>query len=250
LRLSKAEAEDPLEAERVRADAYVHLRRQFVQRLRRWARHSGRAFPWRTADDPFRILVAEVLLQRSRGSTVASVYERLFENWPTANDLARAETADIEAVIRPLGLTSRSRTIRSLAEHVVQEGMPTTVAGLATLPGVGRYAAGATAATVFGVRAPVVDSVSARVYRRVFGLNAIRDNVVDEDLWRLVDETSPQREVGRWNWAVLDLAATVCLPTRPRCEACPLLPICKFASSRSEERGSQKSASQHRVTRV
>jgi len=94
--------------------------RAFTRDLLRWGRANRRHFPWRTETDPFRILVAEVLLQRSRGKTVAKVYEALFDRWPDAEMLAKARTSSIRAVIRPLGLTRRAEILRNLARSVVE----------------------------------------------------------------------------------------------------------------------------------
>src|SRR3954467_15093823 len=83
----------------------------FVRPLLRWGRANRRSFPWRETDDAFRVLVAEVLLQRSRGVTVAKVYAELFDRWSTPEALARARTDSIRSVIRPLGLTRRAVTL-------------------------------------------------------------------------------------------------------------------------------------------
>jgi len=201
----------------------------FRRTLSRWGTQNRRSFPWRETDDPFRILVAEVLLQRSRGVTVAKVYERLFARWPDAERLARARVESIESVIRPLGLTSRAAKLHELARSVVQLGaVPDSVDGLQALPGVGRYAAGATRAVAFNKHAAVVDGVTARVYRRYFGLAVDLPAVGDQKLWSLVTEVTPKRSVKQWNWAVLDLAATVCLPKVPRCPSCPLRADCTW----------------------
>ncbi len=198
-----------------------------------WGREHRRSFPWRETEDPFRILVAEVLLQRSRGVTVATVHTELFRRWPDAEALARARVTSIGSVIRPLGLNKRATTLRAMAAQVAAAGrVPTTPEGLLALPGVGRYAANATLAIAFGTRAPVVDGVTARVYRRAFGLPDDIPASEDQALWTLVDEVTPRTDVRAWNWAVLDLAAMVCVPKVPRCDACPLERICAFAASR------------------
>ncbi len=204
--------------------------RWFVSRLLAWGRSNGRTFPWRETRDPFRILVAEILLQRSRGRTVALVFERLFERWPDAGALARARVDAIERVIRPLGLVKRAATLREVAREVVRRGgVPSTVEELLELPGVGRYAANATAAVAFGRHVPTVDGVTARVYRRFFGLPQDRPPSEDPTLWDVVARVTPRRRVREWNWAVLDLAATVCLPRRPRCPDCPLRERCAWS---------------------
>jgi A/G-specific adenine glycosylase len=202
----------------------------FRSALTRWREVHHRPFPWRETSDPFRILVAEVLLQRSRGNTVATVYEELFHRWPDVVVLSRARVTSIGSVIRPLGLTKRATTLKALAQEITRLGaVPDTLDGLLALPGVGRYAANATLAVAFGARAAVVDGVSARVYRRYFGLDGDGPASNDEELWALVEEVTPHEHVREWNWAVLDLAATVCLPKVPRCSECPLSADCAWS---------------------
>jgi A/G-specific adenine glycosylase len=202
----------------------------FRRELSRWGRGNRRSFPWRETDDPFRILVAEVLLQRSRGKTVARVYERLFRRWPSPLALARARRSTIEDVIRPLGLNRRAVTLKELAAEVVRLGnVPHTLESLQALPGVGPYAAGATLVVAFGGHAPVVDGVTARVYRRYFGLEGSEPASTDKDLWGLVEDATPSRNRREWNWAVLDLASSVCVPRIPRCRSCPLMDDCRWS---------------------
>jgi A/G-specific adenine glycosylase len=107
--------------------------------------------------------------------------------------------------------------------------VPGSLDGLVALPGVGRYAANATLVVAFGQRAPVVDGVTARVYRRYLGLESDMPASNDQDLWAAAEEATPTTAVREWNWAVLDLAAEVCLPARPRCPACPLVERCRFS---------------------
>jgi A/G-specific adenine glycosylase len=209
-----------------------HNQRLFVRKVLRWGRTHRRAFPWRKEGEPFRLLIAEVLLQRSRASTVACVYEKLFEQWPTPEALANAPVAAIEDVIRPLGLLGRAPRLRSLARAICDEGrVPTSLEAIAALPGVGRYAASATIAVTQGRRVPTVDGTSARVYRRYFALAADKDSRVDDELWALVAGVLPSRKVSEWNWAVLDLAASTCLPKVPKCGECPLSATCSRAFS-------------------
>jgi A/G-specific adenine glycosylase len=206
--------------------------RSFRKELSRWGRENRRSFPWRETDDPFRILVAEVLLQRSRGKTVAKVYQELFRRWPTASTMSRARVSSIEIVIRPLGLIRRAATLKQLATEVVRlNGVPRTMKGLLALPGVGPYAAGATFVVAFGGQAPVVDGVTARVYRRYFGLRSSGSASSDRELWQLVEIATPSRHTREWNWAVLDLASSVCVPKIPRCDSCPLVADCCWSQA-------------------
>lgn len=214
-------------------------RRAFVRNLLAWGRKNRRSFPWRETSDPFEVLVAEVLLRRSRAGTVARVHRHLFDRWPEAPDLAGAEAPEVEDVIRPAGLVSRAEGLVRLATQVVERGgVPNTRDGLLELHGVGEYTAAATLQVVFAKRVASVDAVSARVYRRFFGETDVEHKAVDDELWALVEEVMPRRAVREWNWAVLDLAAEVCVPRNPRCGECPLDARCAYAE---ELRSSQRS---------
>ena len=217
------------------ADVNHRRRRAFAERLLSWGRVNRRDFPWRGERDPFRLLVAEVLLQRSRGKTVAAVYQTLFSRWPTPEALSRARVAHIEQTIRPLGLVRRAATLKALAGEISSLGrVPRSVPELISLPGVGRYAASATAAAAFGAEEPGVDSVSARVYRRYFGDPSEVEPSTDKTLWETVRQASRGSPIRELNWAVLDLAATICLPKVPRCPGCPLQTGCSRARAMSD----------------
>ena len=203
---------------------------RFHRDLLAWGERNRRSFGWRSTDDPFRVLVAEILLQRSRGRTVAPVFEKLFDRWPDASALARADIEEIASVIRPLGLVRRAATLRALAEAVIDRGsVPRSRDELLDLPGVGPYAANATIAVAFGERAPVVDGVSARVYRRYLGVDGQGPVSTDPLLRGMVERATPRSHVREWNWAILDLAAAVCLPKIPRCPECPLAAHCSWS---------------------
>jgi A/G-specific adenine glycosylase len=166
----------------------------------------------------------------------------MFRRWPDAEHLARARETSVASVIRPLGLVRRAGSLKALARMVVAIGeVPSTLEELLDLPGVGPYAAGATLAVAFGSPSPVVDGVTARVYRRYFGLQGERPASADGELWNAVERATPKRAIREWNWAVLDLAGTVCLPKVPRCSVCPLKTHCTWsqvASSTSDTRAS------------
>ena len=199
----------------------------FTSQLLAWFEEHGRDFPWRQTDDPYRILICEVLLRRSRSTTVAKVTERFFDRWPTPAALGDAEVTEVADVIRPLGLTKRATQLVELGQALDEASrFPGSVEELTELPGVGRYAAAST------LGEPTVDGTSARVYRRYFGwLDATEHKTVDEDLWQLTTTVlHPDADAIRdINWAVLDLAADVCRPVHPRCDACPLASGCEWA---------------------
>ena len=134
-----------------------HLKTALACAVEWWEEH-GRNFPWRNTNDPFRILIAELLLQRSRSGSVGPVYKDLFERWPTPTDLKGADIGSILAVIEPLGLQQRASRIKELAS--VWDGLdhvPTNVSELLQLPGIGPYSAKATAAAMSWSTEPPVE---------------------------------------------------------------------------------------------
>ena len=203
--------------------------------LMRWAEEQGRTFAWRGEHDAFRILLAEILLQRSRSSTVEKVFLELTRRWDGPSALADASIEDIASVIWPLGLTSRAPRIKELAQAVSQRGkVPTRARELRELPGVGGYVASATAAALGKADLPLVDSVSARVFLRYFG--GPPDGTA-ADMAAMAYTSAPRKRWHQLNWAALDLAATICLPKRPQCGRCPLAKTCAWHSDQSTTNG-------------
>jgi len=193
-----------------------------------WGRDHRRRFPWRGEKDPFRLLVAEVLLQRSRSTSVAPVFTALIGKWPDAASLSLASVAELEGLLHPLGLTKRATTLIQLASACIQ--LRATLGkdfNFASLPGVGPATATSVAASLGFAQVPI-DSVSKRVYERALNLAGSRLDKMLADL--CLTHTIPTDEL---NWAALDLAAAICLPKRPRCEECPLARVCHYGVARA-----------------
>lgn len=198
----------------------------FSESLISWWMINGRHFPWRPANNPFQQLLAELLLQRSRAKTVEPIFIQLCSLWPTPNDLVNAPLSEIENVIRPLGLVNRAKTIQSIAQNISKlKEFPDNTEKLRELPGVGRYVATATIVNVFDANLPIVDTVTARVYIRYFDIKK-KSKVIDDKFWQNIKRKLPKQHVREIYWAILDLAAMICLPKRPKCINCPLVEHC------------------------
>src|SRR5438309_9447802 len=129
-------------------------------RLLAWYAANRRDLPWRRTRDPYRILVAEYLLQRTRIASGTPYYERFLTRFPTVHDLAAASLADVLAVWEGLGFYGRARRLHAAARaRVAERGgeVPPSYEALAALPGIGPYTAGAIASIAFGIAAPAVD---------------------------------------------------------------------------------------------
>jgi len=208
-------------------------RRALHRALLAWAREHGRSFPWRETDDPYAVLVAELLLQKTASYKVARVYPSFIERFPTVEALATARQADVLQVIRPLGLPRRAELLTTLAGIIRDKHhsvVPTKTTDLQALPGVGRYTAHAVQCLTRNKPQPLVDEVVARVYRRLFGLDSSRRAYADNELWELVRWLIPRRRSRAFALGVLDLAAGVCTSSNPRCMQCPLRKQCAYNS--------------------
>jgi A/G-specific adenine glycosylase len=208
-------------------------------RLLAWYDANRRDLPWRRTRDPYRILVAEVLLQRTRIPTGTPYYERFLARFPTVRDLAAAPLDDVLAVWEGLGFYGRARHLHEAARAIVERHggkVPSSYQDLASLPGIGPYTAGAVASIAFDVAVPAVDGNVTRVLARLFRLRedvtrAVTRRRMTEFATRLV---SPDRP-GAFNQAMMELGATICTPTSPACGRCPVERQC-MARTAGEER--------------
>jgi A/G-specific adenine glycosylase len=193
-----------------------------------WYRRHARDLPWRRRRDPYSTWVSEAMLQQTRVDVATPYFERWMERFPTVQALARADLDDALRAWAGLGYYSRARNLHAAARRVADHGMPATAAGLAELPGVGTYTAGAIASIAFGERVPAVDGNVIRVLAR---LNSWPGAASSPRLRAKVDAAAarlvPARSPGDWNQALMDLGATVCTPRNPRCTECPVARHCQ-----------------------
>lgn len=209
-----------------------------VADLLSWFDRHRRDLPWRQTRDPYRIWLSEVMLQQTRIETALSYYLRFLEEFPTVEDLARAEVGEVLALWSGLGYYRRARQLHAAArEAVARGGIPRTVEELRELPGIGAYTAAAVASIAFDVPAPVLDGNVERVLSRWLALDL--DPKSREARQRMLAAAAgllDPRRPGDSNQALMELGATVCAPRRPRCLLCPLSPGCRAARQGDPER--------------
>jgi len=198
-----------------------------------WYRAHARPLPWRDDPQPYHILLSELLCQQTRIATALPYYERFLAAWPTLADLAAASEDEVLRAWAGLGYYRRARALHAAArEATAAGGLPDTVEGLRQLPGIGPYTAGAIASIAFGRRAPAVDGnverVISRVHRgpeapwRAAGKRALRARVQ-----QLHDALAPGHTPGELTQALMELGATVCSVSTPRCGECPVAEGCE-----------------------
>lgn len=208
------------------------------QALLTWYSINARDLPWRRTGDPYAIWLSEIMLQQTRVPTAIPYYERFLMRFPTVDRLARARLDTVLKLWEGLGYYSRARNLHRAAKEIVSRfhgRVPRTVEELLTLPGIGRYTAGAIASIAFGETAPVVDGNVERILCRVFRIcGNPKDAATKQRLWRLAADLTPETEAGRFNQALMDLGSEICTPRNPRCAECPLADLCE-ANRRNEQ---------------
>jgi len=201
--------------------------RRLVELLLEWHGQNARRLPWRETSDPYKLLVAEKLLQQTRAEQALHAYLKIVERWPTPCDLSKASPRSLERVLKPLGFYRfRARELVRMAESLCRGGVSET--GLKLLPGVGDYISAAVLAGCFGRPVLAVDTNISRLLARV--LHA-REALTRQEAKRYCTAFSPiLEEFGprAVNYALLDFSSAVCKRAGPRCGECPVSGMCGY----------------------
>ena len=192
------------------------------ERILAWYRRFGRDLPWRRTRDPYRVLVSEVMLQQTQVSRVLPAYRRFLRRFPTMRALSRASLGEVLREWSGLGYNRRARDLHRIAR--TRSSLPRTVVGLDALAGVGAYTSAAVACFAFGEPTAFADTN----IRRVLGRAVLGRVATDREAVELDARYGSKREAARWHHAVMDIGATICLATRPRCAVCPIRSVCRY----------------------
>jgi A/G-specific adenine glycosylase len=207
-------------------------RRRFRQRLLTWYRRHGRDLPWRKTDDPYHILVSEIMLQQTQVDRVLPKYLEWLEKYPTMTALAAAPAAEVRATWYPLGYNIRPKRLQSIAREAVAKyggELPSDERALRSFKGIGAYTAGAIRSFAFRERAAILDTNVARVLFRVFvAAGDPKRHAMKRHLWDVSAALVPSRHAYDFNQALMDFGATVCVARNPRCLICPMAKSCAW----------------------
>jgi A/G-specific adenine glycosylase len=206
-------------------------RRRFRQRLLTWYGRHGRDLPWRKTDDPYHILVSEIMLQQTQVDRVLPKYAEWLDKYPSMEVLAEAPEKDVTKTWYPLGYNIRPRRLQSIArESVAKYGgrLPSDEATLLSFKGIGAYTAGAIRSFAFRERAAILDTNVARVLFRVFiAKGDPKSHAMKQHLWKISETVMPHRQVFDFNQALMDFGAMICVARNPKCLICPMAKSCR-----------------------
>lgn len=204
---------------------------QIARRLERWFARHQRPLPWRNGYDPYHVWVSEVMLQQTRMEVVLPYFERFVARFPTLHALAGASEQEVLAAWSGLGYYRRAKMLRAGAIEVVARFggiVPSTVDELLTIPGIGRYTAGAIASVAWNRHAPIVDGNVARIVSRLFAIeHPLGTPALMNAAWQRATELVDACKTPRaFNQGLMEVGALVCKPRNPSCLLCPVANDC------------------------
>jgi len=215
---------------------------EFAARIITWQKLHGRHdLPWQTKlnqpSDPYAIWVSEIMLQQTQVAAVIGYYAKFMQRFPDIASLAQATQEEVLQYWSGLGYYSRARNLHLAATTVMDTHVgifPSDFSSIQSLPGIGRSTAAAIAAFAFNQRHTILDGNVKRVLARHFLIEGWPSApAIEKKLWALAESLLPAQEIQAYTQGLMDLGATLCTRSKPKCEACPLNTTCiAFAQQR------------------
>lgn len=213
--------------------------RQFQRTVLAWYDEHGRKdLPWQKKINPYRVWISEIMLQQTQVSTVIPYFERFMQRFPDVVTLAAAPSDEVLHHWTGLGYYARARNLHKASKQVVAEfsgKFPKDIESLMSLPGIGRSTAGAIASISMQLRAPILDGNVKRVLSRFYAISGWPgERAVEQQLWRVAEELTPNDRLRDYTQVMMDLGATLCTRSKPRCGECPLQKQCVARSNATQ----------------
>jgi len=211
---------------------YIAVMTLITSQLLAWHKDHGRhTLPWQNTHDAYRIWVSEIMLQQTQVATVIDYYHRFMSRFPTVSILAAAPIDEVLHLWTGLGYYARARNLHKAAQRIVERHggeFPTRFDDVIALPGIGRSTAGAVLAFSTKQRFAILDGNVKRVLSRFYAIEGwYGKKDVENQLWELAENNTPQQDVHIYTQAIMDFGATLCTRSKPNCLFCPLSEHCQ-----------------------
>jgi len=206
----------------------------FRRKIISWFKKNGRYYPWREEKDPYKILIAELMLRRTKADQVVPVYKKFLKEFPHVEILANANQCTIDEILYPLGLKWRNSSFIKMARELVEKfnsKVPDNKKELKSLPGVGDYVAGAILLFAYGKKEWVVDNNIVRIFKRYFDIKTSKEARRNKHVIKMAKFYFSGKDIKKAFMGILDITALICKPRKPLCEKCVLNIKCKFINN-------------------
>ncbi len=208
-------------------------KRKFQKQLLKWYGEHGRDLPWRRTENPYKVLVSEIMLQQTQVDRVIPKFHEFLEKYPTVQDLAQAQPEEVRKTWYPLGYNIRPYRLHGIACEAMERyggNIPSQEEELLSMKGIGKYTAGAIQSFAFQKDAPILDTNVMRVLHRIF-IGTGDPKKQKSMLWILSEKLIPKGKGYDFNQALMDFGAMVCTARKPFCLLCPMRDICHSVSA-------------------
>jgi A/G-specific adenine glycosylase len=206
------------------------IQKRISRNLLQWFDRHQREMPWRNSKDPYWVWVSEIMLQQTQVATVIPYFKRFIERFPDVRQLAKAQEQTVLKYWEGLGYYRRARSLHQAAQVVVRDfggEFPSELQHVLSLPGIGRYTAGAVLSIAKGQPLPVLEGNTIRVHARLAGIDDdVQKSTTQKQLWSLAESVVDAERPGDLNQALMELGSEICTPRSPNCERCPVQTIC------------------------
>jgi len=206
--------------------------KEFHGLILEWGSKNTIDYPWRRERTPYRVLISEILLTRTKAAQVEPVYLKFMEKYPTVEKFLKMEVKTVKVLIQSLGLLFRADTLKTISKQLREDydsKIPSDLKDLKALKGIGNYGANAILCFGYGKKRPILDSNFIRIYERLFEVKSISKTAkTDKFLWNFSEKILPEEDYVLYNYSLLDLGGSICLPRKPDCQKCHLQSICSY----------------------
>jgi A/G-specific adenine glycosylase len=210
----------------------------FAKTLTAWYHQNARDLPWRRTKDPYKIWISEIMLQQTTVNAVIPYFEKWLTAFPTVHHLARAPLQKVLAQWQGLGYYNRARNLHRSAQHIVthHKGLVPVDPILARkLPGFGPYTVGAVLSIAYDQKLPIIDANVRRVVMRLLAAEGEADTKQDKKVLEFLHQVLPDKQIGDFNQALMELGAMVCRSKEPLCIQCRVSKYCSAYKAGKQE---------------
>ena len=204
-----------------------NLIKYFKSKVFQWSKQNPINYPWRTTDNLWHAIVAEIMLQRTKANQVIPIYNDFVKRFPTPHIFKKHIEKSNENIFEKLGLKWRHEVFKETVNSIVEEGIPMYKKELMKIPGVGEYVSSALLSFHLNKREVLIDSNIVRFYGRFFGIETNKETRRKKEFISLSDKITPSRKVKEFNYAILDYSMNICKP-KPICVNCLLARKCNY----------------------
>lgn len=212
----------------------------FVRNLLEWENDNYRNFDWRKDISPYKVLISELMLQRTTATQVEFVFPSFIKKYPNTNKISLSDTEDLTTIIKPLGLYQRRlKVFQTVAKQIEQNfngNIPKKFDDLMELFGVGIYIANTILCFSFNEKVPIVDTNIIRIFQRFFNFQSDKKYIEsDKKIWEFAENLIPETNYQLYNYTLLDFGSLVCKSKNPECDKCVIQKKCYFYNLREED---------------